>query len=181
MTTRRKIRALMRHRFRHRQVAAQRHRPACDTVTPATDAAGARWSGRDCRHHHARAGGQARDGARCRNPSASLSRFLIKQGFSVKKTLLASSTICPATRARKPRPSSRSVAHGSCSCHPTARTSTPSRWPSPSSRLTSAASAHAPSAPYGRPSAASATSTLLTNAGITSSTLDVSQIKGSML
>lgn len=41
--------------------------------------------------------------------------------------------------------------------------------------------AHAPSAPYGRPSAASATSTHLTNAGITSSMPDMSLIKGSML
>ncbi len=62
-----------------------------------------------------------------------------------------------------------------------APTSIPLRWPSPSSKLISAASAPAASKSCGKPSAPSATSTLPMNAGTTSSTLGMPQIKRSEL
>ena len=71
----------------------------------------------------------------------------------------------------------RGKAPGSCSCRPTRPTSTRSKWPSPSSRPTCAASAPAPSTPSGAPSAKSAASSTPSNAGTTSRPPDTCQIK----
>ena len=71
----------------------------------------------------------------------------------------------------------RDKAPGSCSCRPTRPTSTRSKWPSPSSRPTCAASAPEPSTPSGGPSAKSAASSTPSNAGTTSRPPDTCQIK----
>ena len=75
----------------------------------------------------------------------------------------------------------RQGAPGSCSCRPTRPTSTRSRWPSPSSRRTCAASAPAPSTPYGAPSAKSAASSIPTSAGTTSRKPGMCQTKRTRL
>src|SRR3569623_473441 len=93
----------------------------------------------------------------------------------------SSSTTCRATKARWPRLSSGNVAHGSSSCRPTAQTSIRSKWPSPSSRPTFAASRPGPSTTCGAPSAISVTSTHPRNAGTSSNTPDMHQIKRTML
>ena len=64
---------------------------------------------------------------------------------------------------------------------PYSPTSTPSKWPSPSSRPTSGASAHAPSTPSGEPSVTSATSTPSRSVGTSSSRRDMHPIKRSVL
>jgi transposase len=64
---------------------------------------------------------------------------------------------------------------------PTAPISTPSKWPSPSSKRFSERPKPEPSTPCGRPSDQSANSTRQTNAGITSNMPGMLQINGSML
>src|SRR5210317_2265291 len=67
--------------------------------------------------------------------------------------------------------------HGSFFCRPTALTSTPSRWPSPSSRHICDGSAPELSMHSGKQSVKSATYTTQTNAGTTSKPPDMGAIK----
>ncbi len=67
-------------------------------------------------------------------------------------------TISQPTKVRRQRRRSETEAHGSCSCRPTAATSTPSRWRSQSSRPIYAPRLSEQSTPFGRQSGISATS-----------------------
>lgn len=84
-------------------------------------------------------------------------------------------------KSPKARLSSSNVELGSSSCRLTARTSIPSKWPSPSSRPISGASAHEPSRLSGEPSATFAPSTPSRSAGTISRMQDMRPIKRSTL